>query len=325
MKNDVPVYHEPVMLDEVLDALAVKQGGVYVDCTVGGGGHAFGILERAAPDGILVGLDRDPHAMAAAAERLKTFGKRVTLVQADFRDLARILAGLGVKSVDGVLYDLGVSSHQFDDPERGFTYREDAPLDMRMDPAASTTAADLVNTLSQDELTRIIRRYGEERWASRIAAFIVEERRRKPIRTTGELVEVIKRAIPARARRQGPHPARRTFQALRIAVNAELEDLASSLREAVDILKPGGRICVLAYHSLEDRVVKETFREMALTCVCPPGLPVCRCGRQPLLRVLTTRPRRPSPAEIAANPRSRSARLRAAERLAPVLKRKERE
>ena len=325
MKNDVPVYHEPVMLREMLDALAVKPGGTYIDCTVGGGGHASGILERSAPDGILIGLDRDPDAMAAAAERLKTFGKRVILVQADFRDLLRVLAGLGVGNADGVLYDLGVSSHQFDDPERGFTYREDAPLDMRMDPGGGLTAADLVNTLPHDELARIIRQYGEERWAGRIAAFIVEERRHRPIRTTGDLVEIIKRAVPARARRQGPHPARRTFQALRIAVNAELEALVSSLRQAVDVLKPGGRICVIAYHSLEDRIVKETFREMAAGCTCPPGLPVCRCGREPLLRVLTKRPQYPSPEEVAANPRSRSARLRAAERLAPVLKQKERE
>jgi len=323
VKSDVPVYHEPVMLREVLDALAVRPGGTYIDCTVGGGGHACGILERSAPDGILIGLDRDPDAMAAAAKRLKTFGKRVTLVQADFRDLLRILGGLGIGNADGVLYDLGVSSHQFDDPERGFTYREDAPLDMRMDPGSDITAADLVNTLSQDELARIIRQYGEERWAGRIAAFIVEERRRRPIRTTGDLVETIKRAVPARARRQGPHPARRTFQALRIAVNAELEALASSLRQAVHILKPGGRICVIAYHSLEDRIVKETFREMAASCTCPPGLPVCRCGREPLLRALTSRPQYPSPGEVAANPRSRSARLRAAEKLAPVLKRKE--
>lgn len=315
MRNN-PVFHRPVMLQEVLEALAVRPGGVYIDCTVGGGGHALGILERSAPDGILVGLDRDPDAIAAASERLKHFGERVILVQANFRDLAHIVAGLGIAGASGILYDLGASSHQFDDPTRGFTYREDAPLDMRMDPSGGVTAADLVNTLSQEELARIIRQYGEERWASRIAAFIVDERRRRPIRTTGELVEVIKRAIPARARREGPHPARRTFQALRIAVNAELDALASSLRQAVEILRPGGRICVLAYHSLEDRIVKETFREMAATCICPPGLPVCRCGRKPLLRIITTRPVYPSPAEVAAAPRSRSARLRAAERLA---------
>jgi 16S rRNA (cytosine1402-N4)-methyltransferase len=308
---------------EVLEALAVKPGGVYVDCTVGGGGHARGILERSAPDGVLLGLDRDPEAIAAAGARLKPFGGRVILVQADFRDLARVAAGLGIAAADGVLYDLGVSSHQFDAPARGFTYREDAPLDMRMDPTGGVTAADLVNTLPQDELARIIRQYGEERWAGRIAAFIVDERKRRPVRTTGQLVEIIKRAVPAGARRQGPHPARRTFQALRIAVNTELDALAASLRQAVDLLRPGGRLCVIAYHSLEDRIVKETFREMAATCVCPPGLPVCRCGRRPQLRVLSGRAQRPSPAEVAANPRSRSARLRAAEKLASVLRERE--
>ncbi|MEW5761634.1 MAG: 16S rRNA (cytosine(1402)-N(4))-methyltransferase RsmH [Bacillota bacterium] len=323
MRGDKSFYHEPVMPAEVLEALAVKPGGVYVDCTVGGGGHARGILERSAPDGVLLGLDRDPEAIAAAGARLKPFGGRVILVQADFRDVARVAAGLGIAAADGVLYDLGVSSHQFDAPARGFTYREDAPLDMRMDPTGGVTAADLVNTLPQDELARIIRQYGEERWAGRIAAFIVDERKRRPVRTTGQLVEIIKRAVPAGARRQGPHPARRTFQALRIAVNTELDALAASLRQAVDLLRPGGRLCVIAYHSLEDRIVKETLREMAATCVCPPGLPVCRCGRRPQLRVLSGRAQRPSPAEVAANPRSRSARLRAAEKLASVLRERE--
>ncbi|WP_240610853.1 16S rRNA (cytosine(1402)-N(4))-methyltransferase RsmH [Ammonifex thiophilus] len=284
------------MVKEVLAYLAVKPGGLYVDCTVGGGGHAAAILALIGNEGRLIGLDRDPEALSFARERLGS-DPRVHLVHASFADLAEVLAGLGVKEVDGVLYDLGVSSYQLDRPERGFTYREDAPLDMRFDPSSPITAADLVNRLEEEELARIIREFGEERWAKRIARFIVRARARRPILTTGQLVEIIKEAIPAPARRRGPHPARRTFQALRIAVNQELEALKASLPQAADHLKPGGRLVVLSYHSLEDRLVKEFFR------------------RSPYLRPLTKKPLTPSPEEMERNPRASSCKLRAAEKI----------
>ncbi|MGB9846144.1 MAG: 16S rRNA (cytosine(1402)-N(4))-methyltransferase RsmH [Desulfotomaculales bacterium] len=312
--------HQPVMLAEVLQALNLKPGGTYVDCTVGGGGHSREILRLTAPDGVLIGLDRDPLAIRRAERELAEFGGRARLIYENFVNLPRVLEGLGVSRVDGLLYDLGVSSLQLDDPGRGFSYMADGPLDMRMDPAGPVTAADLVNGLDEKELAEIIFRYGEERWARRIASFIAAERKRRPIESTGRLVEIIKMAVPAGARRTGPHPAKRTFQALRIAVNGELEELAGAIKGAVVFLKPEGRICVLSFHSLEDRIVKETFRELAGTCRCPPGTPVCGCRREGVLRVLTRRPVLPSPGEVERNPRARSARLRVAERLAPVLK-----
>lgn len=312
--------HQPVMLAEVLQALNLKPGGTYVDCTVGGGGHSREILRLTAPDGVLIGLDRDPLAIRRAERELAEFGGRARLIYENFVNLPRVLKGLGISQVDGLLYDLGVSSLQLDDPGRGFSYMADGPLDMRMDPAGPVTAADLVNGLEEKELAEIIFRYGEERWARRIASFIAAERKRRPIESTGRLVEIIKMAVPAGARRTGPHPAKRTFQALRIAVNGELEELAGALKEAVVFLKPEGRICVLSFHSLEDRIVKETFRELAGTCRCPPGAPVCGCRKEGVLRVLTRRPVLPSPGEVERNPRARSARLRVAERLVPVLK-----
>jgi 16S rRNA (cytosine1402-N4)-methyltransferase len=312
--------HQPVMLAEVLQALNLKPGGTYVDCTVGGGGHSREILRLTAPDGVLIGLDRDPLAIRRAERELAEFGGRARLIYENFVNLPRVLEGLGISQVDGLLYDLGVSSLQLDDPGRGFSYMADGPLDMRMDPAGPVTAADLVNGLDEKELAEIIFRYGEERWARRIASFIAAERKRRPIESTGRLVEIIKMAVPAGARRTGPHPAKRTFQALRIAVNGELEELAGALKEAVVFLKPEGRICVLSFHSLEDRIVKETFRELAGTCRCPPGAPVCGCRKEGVLRVLTRRPVLPSPGEVERNPRARSARLRVAERLVPVLK-----
>jgi 16S rRNA (cytosine1402-N4)-methyltransferase len=308
------------MLAEVLQALNLKPGGTYVDCTVGGGGHSREILRLTAPDGVLIGLDRDPLAIRRAERELAEFGGRARLIYENFVNLPRVLKGLGISQVDGLLYDLGVSSLQLDDPGRGFSYMADGPLDMRMDPAGPVTAADLVNGLEEKELAEIIFRYGEERWARRIASFIAAERKRRPIESTGRLVEIIKMAVPAGARRTGPHPAKRTFQALRIAVNGELEELAGALKEAVVFLKPEGRICVLSFHSLEDRIVKETFRELAGTCRCPPGAPVCGCRKEGVLRVLTRRPVLPSPGEVERNPRARSARLRVAERLVPVLK-----
>ncbi len=307
--------HRPVMLDEVLQALNLKPGGVYVDCTVGGGGHGREILRLTAPDGVLIGLDRDPFALRQAAASLAEYGTRAMLLNENFLNLPRVLETLRICAVDGLLYDLGVSSFQLDDPQRGFSYQADGPLDMRMDPAGPVSAKDLVNELSAEELADIFWRYGEERWAKRIATFIAAERERRHIETTGQLAEIIKKAIPARARRSGPHPARRCFQALRIAVNRELDALARSLKEAVPFLKLGGRICVLSFHSLEDRLVKETFREMAVGCKCPPGLPACVCGQGGSLRIITRRPLVPSPEEIARNPRARSARLRVAEKV----------
>lgn len=311
------------MLREVLEYLNIAPGKTIVDCTLGGAGHSAPILERLGPEGVLIGLDRDPAALAAASERLRPLEGRARLVHANFDRLEETLKGLGISEVDGVLYDLGVSSPQLDVAERGFSFHEDAVLDMRMDPGSVVTAADLVNDLPVSELADIIRRYGEERWAGRIARFIDTARKRAPVTTTGQLAEIVKSAIPAAARRSGPHPARRTFQALRIAVNNELEALETSLRQAVEALAPRGRVCVISYHSLEDRVVKRMFRDYAVRCKCPPGLPVCRCGVVPKLTLITRRPVQPSEAEIAENPRARSAKLRVAEKIGLVLKAEE--
>lgn len=307
--------HVSVMPEEVMQLLQPAAGHVVVDGTVGGGGHARLIARAIAPTGRLIAIDRDAQTLERARAALSEFGEAVTFVHDDYRNLRRILASLGVSGVHGVLLDLGVSSFQLDEPERGFTYRFDAPLDMRMDPVRQPrTAAHLVNTLSAEELTRIFREYGEERFAQRIARHIVAKRRTSPFSTTGQLVDAIKEAVPAAARRTGPHPARRAFQALRIAVNDELGALQEGLRAAVDVLLPGGRIVVISFHSLEDRIVKQTFNELARGCECPPDFPVCRCGKEPLLRILTRRPLVPGSGELELNPRARSARLRAAER-----------
>jgi 16S rRNA (cytosine1402-N4)-methyltransferase len=302
------------MLEEVLTCLRVRPGGKYLDCTVGGGGHLEAIARLAYPGGRLVGIDRDPDAVRAAAARLAPWGARI--FHADFGRLPEVLNQAGIDQVDGVLFDLGASSHQLDTPSRGFSYREDGPLDMRMDPSQSTTAADLVNHAPVEELARIIRDYGEERWAKRIARAVAGAR---PLARTLELAAVIREAIPAAARRHSGHPARRTFQALRIAVNRELERIRPALEAAVDAILPGGRIAVISFHSLEDRIVKDTLRDLARDCSCPPELPACRCGGgrarlRPVARLA------PSPAELAVNPRSRSARLRVAERLVLALK-----
>jgi len=303
------------MLKEVLDYLKVIPDGKYVDCTLGGAGHSCAILERLGPNGILIGLDQDPAALAAAEERLAPYGDRVKLVHANFGQLEATLENIGFGKVDGILYDLGVSSPQLDRSERGFSFHEDAPLDMRMDPGAPVSAADLVSDLPVPELAHIIKAYGEERWAGRIASFIGEARKHAPVTTTGQLSQIVKNAIPAAARRTGPHPARRTFQALRIAVNNELGVLEESLHQAVGVTASRGRICVISYHSLEDRIVKDLFRDYALHCKCPPGLPVCRCDVVPKLEVITRRPLGATEAEIAENPRSRSAKLRVAQKL----------
>lgn len=299
--------HVSVLADAVVEAIATgaarKQG--VVDATVGAGGHAERILDAIAP-GRLLGIDRDDEALALASERLARFGDRVRLVKGSFGDLEEIVRAEGFENAGGVLWDLGVSSMQFDRAERGFSYRHDAPLDMRMDPMSPLTAADIVNTYSENDLTRVIRTYGEERWASRIAKFIVSARQRAPIITTFELVDVIRAAVPSAARRGGPHPARRTFQALRIEVNHELEELESSLPQAVGVASEGARLVALSYHSLEDRIVKRFFAASS-------------SGETPRLRLVHRKPLRPSEEEIAANPRASAAKLRAAERLASPL------
>jgi len=306
--------HRPVLLKEVLEGLNINKMGTYVDCTVGGAGHSHDILEMSSPGGKLIGLDQDVEAIAAASRRLAQFGDRVTLVQSNFVNLAGVLDRLGIQQVDGVLFDLGVSSYQIDNPERGFSYQRNAPLDMRMNRDTGITAGELVNSMSEKELSRIIDKYGEERFAGRIALFIVREREKAPIVTTDQLVDVIKAAIPARYRREGPHPAKRTFQALRIAVNDELEIISGALGEAVDRLKPWGRACVITFHSLEDRIVKETFREMAQKCICPRDFPQCVCGKKPLVRLVKSGGITPSAMELEENPRARSARLRIVEK-----------
>lgn len=311
--------HTPVLLAEVTQHLTLHDGSIFVDCTLGGAGHTKRIAQLVAPTGFVVGIDQDDAALAAAADALRLGQQehpKVTLLKGSFGDLDDLLLKAGVPYVDAFLFDLGVSSPQLDDATRGFTYRHDAPLDMRMDPATQTlTAADVVNTYSESELTRVIRAYGEERWASRIASFVVAARAERPITSTGQLVEIIKAAVPAGARRSGGHPARRTFQALRIEVNQELEQLERGLRSAVPWLAPEGRIAVISYHSLEDRVVRRVFEEYAKGCVCPPDMPVCTCGREPVLRIVTKKPIVPSAEEIERNPRARSARLRVAEKI----------
>jgi 16S rRNA (cytosine1402-N4)-methyltransferase len=309
------VRHHPVMVERVVGLLRPHPGGVYLDATLGLGGHAERLLAASAPDGRVIGLDRDPAALALARERLAGAGERLLTVAASFADLAEVAERLGVVAVDGVLYDLGVSSLQLDEPARGFSYRADAPLDMRMDPTGGITAAEVLNTYPRAELARILREYGEDRWAGRIARFVDEARRRRPIRTTGQLVELVKAAVPAAARRTGPHPARRAFQALRIEVNRELDALQASLPQAIDLLAPGGRLVVLAYHSLEDRIVKQALNAAAGRDDQPPARLPVTLPSPARVAVLTRRPETPTAAEIAANPRAESAKLRAAEKL----------
>ncbi|NLL88695.1 MAG: 16S rRNA (cytosine(1402)-N(4))-methyltransferase RsmH [Firmicutes bacterium] len=306
--------HQPVLLNEVLWGLNLKSNGIYVDCTLGGGGHSLAILE-AQPDCRVIGIDRDPQAFDAARPRLACFGARVELVHGNFRNIDQILSNLNIHAVHGIIMDIGVSSPQLDHAERGFSYQHDARLDMRMDPIQQVTAYDLVNNLSRRELARIIREYGEERWAARIAEFVDKYRQKQPIETTNQLVSIIKAAIPKKARIEGPHPAKRTFQALRIAVNDELGALTEALEKATELLQPGGRLCVITFHSLEDRIVKRFFNRISNPCSCPPDLPVCSCGKRQLVTVVTKKPLTASRAELAVNPRARSAKLRVSERL----------
>ena len=297
-----------------MQALAIKPDGIYVDGTCGGGGHSFEIAGRLT-SGRLIGIDQDEAAISAAGKRLSVYGERVTLVRNNFRHVADVLDELGVERINGILLDLGVSSYQLDTPERGFSYMADAPLDMRMDKRADKTAYDVVNGYTESDLRRILFDYGEERFAPRIASRIVEAREKHPIETTGELVSIIKSAIPAAARDGGHHPAKRSFQAIRIEVNAELDVIRPALEAAMERLAPGGRMAVITFHSLEDRIVKETFAAMASGCTCPRGLPVCVCGKKPSVKVITRKPILPDEEELADNPRSRSAKLRVAEKL----------
>jgi 16S rRNA (cytosine1402-N4)-methyltransferase len=306
--------HRPVLLTEVLEGLALRADGAYADGTLGGGGHAAAICARLSQDGLLLGIDRDEDALAAAREKLRPYACAKRLVWDNFKNIAEILCENGLDGLDGALLDLGVSSFQLDNEDRGFSYMHDAPLDMRMDASAGVTAEDVVNDYAQDALTRILVQYGEERWASRISAFIVKRRREGRIRRTGELVEIVKAAVPAAARREGPHPAKRTFQALRIEVNGELDGLEEALDAFIDCLHPGGRFCVIAFHSLEDRIAKEVFARRENPCVCPKNLPVCACGRQSAGRRITRKPITASAAELHENPRARSAKLRIFER-----------
>lgn len=302
--------HKSVLLNEVIENLKIKEDGIYVDGTLGGGGHSYEILSRLSDKGRLIGIDQDADAIAAATKRLEEFQDCGTILRGNYRQMTQMLHDIGIDKVDGILLDLGVSSYQLDDAERGFTYRTDAPLDMRMDRRQPLTAEIVVNTYGEEELWHVLTEYGEERFANRIANRIVRERQKNPIRTTGQLVEIIKASIPARNRISGGHPAKRTFQALRIEVNKELDVLEESLDGMISSLNQGGRICVITFQSLEDRIVKNNFRKNENPCICPPEFPVCVCGRKPKGFVVTRKPILPSAEEIQENPRSKSAKLR---------------
>ena len=305
--------HVPVLLQEVLDGLAIRPDGIYVDGTVGGAGHSREIAKRLTAGGQLIGFDRDPDAVAAATERLA--GYPATVVHHNYDEMQTVLTEMGLAPVDGVLLDLGVSSFQLDTAERGFTYREDdAPLDMRMDQRNEQTAKDIVNTYSEMELYRIIRDYGEDRFAKNIAKHIVQARQKKEIETTGELTEIIRASIPAKVRATGGHPAKRTFQAIRIELNRELDVLEDSIDTMIERLAPGGRLSIITFHSLEDRIVKNRFRTNENPCICPPDFPVCVCGRKSRGRVITRKPILPTDQEMEENPRSKSAKLRVFEK-----------
>ena len=305
-------HHISVLLNECIDNLNITPDGIYVDGTMGGGGHSLEIAKRLTT-GRLICIDQDPNAHEAAGKRLAEYKDRITFVRDNFGNIANILDSLGIENIDGMLLDIGVSSHQLDEAERGFSYQQDAPLDMRMNPDRPFSAYDVVNGYDEDELDRVIFTYGEERWARRIAQFIVKEREAKPIETTGELVDIIKKAVPKGARKDGPHPAKRTFQAIRIEVNGELEVLQRAIDDVAARLAVGGRLCIITFHSLEDRIVKEAFRKQENPCICPPQFPVCVCGKKPLGRVITRKPILPSKEELEENPRSRSAKLRVLE------------
>ena len=305
-------HHVSVLLEECIENLQIKQDGIYVDGTMGGGGHSLAICKRLTT-GRLIAIDQDLYAHQAAKKRLKDHLQKVTFVHDNFGKIKEILQSLNITAVGGILLDIGVSSHQLDESKRGFSYQQDAPLDMRMDSTSKFCAYDVVNTYSEERLNKIIFEYGEERWAKRIAKFIVEQRKQKPIETTAELVDCIKKAVPKGARKDGPHPAKRTFQAIRIEVNQELEMLEKVIFEAVELLKPKGRLCIITFHSLEDRIVKNAFRLQENPCTCPKEFPVCVCGKKPKAKVITRKPIVPSQQEQQQNHRCRSAKLRVLE------------
>lgn len=306
--------HKPVLLRECIEGLHIRPGFTYVDCTTGGGGHSYEIARRLSGEARLICLDRDTDALSAAKTRLKNFSDKITFVHTNFSDLGAILDKLQVNNLGGVLADLGCSSYQFDTPERGFSYMHDAPLDMRMDTDSGLTAYDVVNTYDEDELQRILYEYGEEKFAPKIAKKITRAREIAPIRTTFELADIIKKALPAVAKIGGPHPAKRSFQAIRIEVNHELDAISPALKAAADRMVTGGRIAVISFHSLEDRCVKNTFADLARGCTCPRDFPVCVCGRKPIVNLITRKPILPSKEELEENPRARSAKLRIAEK-----------
>ena len=306
--------HVSVLLNECLEGLNIKENGIYVDGTLGGAGHSSEILKRLSNEGRLIGIDQDTDALKAAKERLKDYSN-VTFVHSNFSNIDNVLNNLNIDGVDGILMDLGVSSYQLDEGERGFSYMKDAPLDMRMNRENDFSAYNVVNEYSEEDLYRIIRDYGEEKFAKRIASFIVENRQEKNIETTLELVEIIKNAIPAKARREGPHPAKRTFQAIRIEVNSELSILNKTIEDGVEKLNKGGRMAIITFHSLEDRIVKNKFRDLAVSCRCPKEFPVCVCGEKAKVKIISRKAIEPTKEEVEVNPRSRSAKLRVIEKL----------
>lgn len=307
--------HIPVLLDESIENLNIHSGGVYVDGTLGGAGHGKKVSSKLDKKGYFIGIDQDENAIQVAKERLAGQSAKVSIVRDNFKNIKDILRNLKVDKIDGILLDLGVSSYQLDEAQRGFSYQYDAPLDMRMDNRQNFSAKDVVNQYSEKELSNIIKRYGEERWAARIAKFIVKYREDQEIEKTGELVDIIKNAIPAKARRKGPHPAKRTFQAIRIEVNNELNILDNVIEDIVDSLNPNGRVCIITFHSLEDRIVKRTFQRLENPCECPPDFPQCVCHKKPKIKIITRKPIIPSMQEIEKNSRARSAKLRVAQRI----------
>lgn len=306
--------HVSVLLNECIENLNIKPDGVYVDCTMGGAGHSKEIAKKLSEDGRLICFDQDINAINVAKERLAEFGEKVILVHSNFENIKDEIKSLGIDKIDGVLADLGVSSHQLDEASRGFSYMNDAALDMRMDNRGENSAWDVVNNYSEESLHKIIKEYGEENWSKRIAKFIVEERKDKTIETTYDLVEIIKKAIPKKARMNGPHPAKRTFQAIRIEVNNELGVIKNMIDDAVSIMNPTGRICIITFHSLEDRIVKNEYKYLAQDCICPPEMPFCQCDKKSEVKIITRKPILPSEEEVNVNPRSRSAKLRVAEK-----------
>lgn len=306
--------HASVLLDETIRELKIKPDGIYVDGTLGGGGHAFHVLNRLSEKGRYIGIDQDEDAIRASTKRLATFQDKVTIVRDNYVNMPKVLKDLGISRVDGILLDLGVSSFQLDEKDRGFTYREDVPLDMRMDQRQTFSARDIVNGYSEQELFHIIRDYGEDKFAKNIAKHIAAEREKAPIETTGQLIEVIKHAIPMKVRAVGGHPAKRTFQAIRIECNRELEVLKTSLDQMIELLNPEGRLCIITFHSLEDRIVKRAFRKNENPCTCPPNFPICTCGNESKGKVITRKPIIPTEEELMRNKRAKSSKLRVFER-----------